>query len=63
MTKVNVAPPAVPVNMPEQPAAQVNVAAPSVTVAPPNVSVTVEKGGKLKFIEDANGTLTGAELE
>jgi len=49
--------------MPEQPAAQVNIAPPSVTVEAPNVSVTVEKGGKLRFVEDENGTLTGAELE
>lgn len=56
MPAVNVAPAAVTVNVPEQ-------AAPVVNVAPANVAVTVEKGGNVRFIEDAAGNLTGAVME
>ncbi len=56
MPPVNVSPAAVTVNVPEQPASVINV-------APPSVSVTVEKGGAVRFIEDASGNLTGAVME
>lgn len=56
MPAVNVSPAAVTVNVPEQPASVINV-------APPSVSVTVEKGGAVRFIEDAAGNLTGAVME
>lgn len=67
---VNVAPPSVTVEAPQvtvQPAAvtvpEITVNPPAVTVQPANVNVTVEKGGRLRFVEDGNGTLTGAVLE
>jgi hypothetical protein len=68
--QVTVHPPAITVeghttnvNVPEQPPAQVNVTAPAVNVAPPNVQVTVEKGGKVRFTDDGDGNLTGAVME
>jgi len=53
---INVESPNITVNVPEQPASVVNI-------APPNVNVAVEKGGAVRFIEDAAGNLTGAVME
>ena len=43
--------------------AQVVVQPATINVAQPNVHVTVERGGKAKFTEDAAGNITGAEIE
>jgi len=53
---INVESPQITVNVPEQPASVVNI-------SPPNVNVSVEKGGTVKFTEDADGNLTGAVME
>ena len=53
---ITVESPTITVNVPEQPASVVNI-------APPNVNVAVEKGGAVRFIEDASGNLTGAVME
>ena len=60
---VNVAAPDITVTMPEQKAPIVNVEAPVVNVTPPNVTVTVEKPTGIKFTEDDNGNITGANLQ
>jgi phage baseplate assembly protein gpV len=67
----------VTVNLPEQQAPVVNIAAteinvqpaevsvttPVVQVAPPQVNVTVEKGGEVRFTEDDEGNITGAVMQ
>lgn len=58
-----ITPPDVQVTVNPTPAPDVTVHPPSVTVQPPSVNVTVEKGGQLRFTEDADGKLTGAVLE
>jgi hypothetical protein len=67
---VNVAPaaitvesPNITVNVPEQQPPVVNVAPAAVNVSSPPVNVTIEKGGSVKFTEDADGNITGATMQ
>ena len=57
--QINIAPPAITVEAP-----QITVAAPPApTITMPPVNVTIERNGSVKFIEDANGKVTGAVSE
>jgi HK97 family phage portal protein len=40
----------------------IHVEQPHITVTPPNVNVTVEKGGSVAFTTDENGEIIGAEI-
>jgi hypothetical protein len=59
----NITLPTITVNVPEQTAPVVNVEPAAVTVNSPPVNVTIEKGGSVKFTEDADGNITGATMQ
>ena len=55
--------PTITVNVPEQQPPIVNVTQPPINVSSPPVNVTIEKGGSVRFTEDDEGNITGAELQ